>query len=145
MAAHFTVDLTLTYEPPPDPDFQGSFLTGQVQFFSQVISTFQFAVDPPGPPDDIGKLAAGDSFTINFLPPGPCFAGGGCNLFFSFGGEAAGFVAQAYPPGPPDDVAGLLPAVQFGLFDANGLPAVQSGPIFAFDAPVQVGDAGRPS
>ena len=140
----YAVDLTLNYfsaaEPPPDPDFQGSFLTGQVQFFDQVISTINTPLIPPGPPDDIGRLAVGESFTIHFLPPGPCFVGGGCTLFFSFGGAPAGFLAVAEPPGPPTDVAGLLPAVQFGVFDANGLPAVQRGPIYAFDDPVQVGD-----
>jgi hypothetical protein len=150
----YAIDLTLNYfspaEPPPDPDFQGSFLTGQAQFFYQVVSTFNSPLLPPGPPVDIARLGVGDSFTIHFVPPGPCFVGGACNLFFKFGGAAAGFGAEACPPGPPDvnacppgppvDNLNLLPAVQFGVFDANGLPAVQTGPIFAFDAPVQVGD-----
>jgi hypothetical protein len=148
-AAHptYSVDLTLTYEPPPDPDFAASFLNGNLQFLYQVIEPFDTPLTPPGPPVDIGRLGVGDSFTIHFVPPGPCFNADACNLFFKFGGDAAGFPAKACPPGPPDDVAcppgppidTLLPAVQFRIFDANGAPATSSGPIFAFDAPVQVG------
>ena len=144
-AAVLAVDLTLSYfpasEPPPDPDFKGSVLTGSVEFGCLAVGAAATPLCPPGPPVDIGRVVVGDSFTTRFLPPGPCRDASVCTLFFTFGGAAAGFPAIAIPPGPPDDgPPSVLPAVQFALFDANGLPAVQSGPIFAFDAPVQVGE-----
>ena len=145
----YAVDLTIDYfsaaELPPDPIFQGSFLTGNLQFWYQVISSDPAAAGAPlvptGPQHDIGSVGVGDSFSIHFSPPDPCFGAGSCNLFFSFGGDAAGFPAVAFPPGPPTDGApDVLPAVQFGVFNTDGKPISSSGPIFAFDAPVQVGD-----
>jgi hypothetical protein len=145
----YAVDLTLDYfsaaELPPDPIFQGSFLTGNIQFWYQLISSDPGAAGAPlvptGPQHDIGVVGVGDSVSIHFSPPDPCFRAGSCNLFFSFGGDAAGFPAVAESPGPPTDGApDVLPAVQFGVFNTDGKPISSSGPIFAFDAPVQVGD-----
>ena len=153
-AATFAVDLTLSYfspaEPPPDPDFQGSFLTGQAQFFSQVISTFNTPLVPPGPPIDIGRrgrrqphdpFPATRSLFRRRWPQSVLLPGGAV-----IGAEACPLGppdVNACPPGPPIDNLNLLPAVQFGVFDANGPPVVQSGPIFAFDAPCRWA-TGRP-
>lgn len=145
--APFAVTLDIAYEPPPDPDFTGGLLVGHIQFYFTDPNVAGVGFTPDGAPVDIGQLRAGQTFETRLFPPDPCFADGSCRLFFSFGGSAAGFQADAFgagaiPPGPPD-TAPLLPAVQDGLLPAvqkRLLPAVQTGPICAFDAPVQVGD-----
>jgi hypothetical protein len=143
----YGVDLTLGYftggvEPPPDPDFGGSLLTGQVQFWYQINGAgVNSPLIPIASPQDIGKVMINGNLHIALLPPDPCFNADACNLFFSFGGSAAGFPAFAFPSGPPvDSPPALLPAVQFGLFDGAGAPIQSSGPIWAFDAPIQVGE-----
>jgi hypothetical protein len=124
------VQLTIDYEPPPDPDFQGLELTGQAQFW--LINDGKV---PDGPPVDIGHLEKGQVFVNGNQPCGNVL----CPSGFSFSGHAGGFVALAFQDGvPPDPVVPPDPIIPLGKF-IPGNPVHASGPIFAWDAPVQVG------
>jgi len=146
-AAPVEIDLIISYfdatNPQPPPIFQGSQLTGFAQFFKPVVVDAGPGFLPEGPPIDIGTLAIGHSFTTVFTPTDPCFGDGTCSLNFAFLGTAAGFPAVALSPfaTPPSEAPSPPPIIPIGTLSSQPTPPPirLSGPIFAFDDPVQVG------
>ena len=95
---------------------------------------------------DIGTLVSDHAnFTDSFIPTEPCFAGGTCQLSFSFGGLSGGFPAFGFQtgnvPGTAPDGAPMLPVWNFIPVDPcfSGGVCQASGPIFGYDDPEQVG------
>jgi hypothetical protein len=135
----FTFDLSISYNPPssfvpPDPISPAAVaLTGRANLLlGPTLDSSHFATV------DIGSLAPG---TV-FLDPG----WGNCTsdvcpstLYFSFGGDAAGFTALAFPPDtvPPSPIVPPTPIIP--LYTDGIAPEVISGGIFAFDDPENVG------
>jgi len=122
-------DLTLNYFPatvPPDPIFQGSQLTGIAQFYEYSLTAESQNFVPLVPPDpvDIGSLAAGDSFSITFIPTDPCFMARTCGLGFSFAGLAGNFGVDAFAAGNQ----------QSSIIPIGSLPSTASGFLNATDA-----------
>ena len=134
-------DLKIAYflGDPPEPDFVGSVLSGLGHFYIGVPIPGGVRFAMTGPPIDIGRVGVGHSFSTRFTPGDACVGDGSCQLYFSFGGQAAGFPAFAIcpcgvpaetPPPDPDKIA-------LGVF--GGAPIRSFGPIIAYDAPVKVG------
>ncbi|HKE96072.1 MAG TPA: PEP-CTERM sorting domain-containing protein [Povalibacter sp.] len=122
-------DLTISYFPstvPPDPIFQGSQLSGTARFYEYALTGENRSFIPLVPPDpiDIGHLAAGDAFSLTFIPGDPCFMARTCGLAFSFEGLAGNFAADAFAPG--NQLSSIIPV--------GSLPSSLSGMIFATDA-----------
>jgi hypothetical protein len=137
------VDLTIAYEPPPDPDFTGGLLTGDIHFLVPAVRDADVAFVPAVQAIDIGELTAGHSFKTHFQPTDPCIGGGTCQLHFAFTGEAGGFPTVAFADGSvfPSEAPGPPPIIPLGFLSGGPSPPPihDSGPIGAFDAPVQVG------
>jgi hypothetical protein len=131
------VEMRVDYEPPA-----GSLgkLAGFFDFWTQQGSD----VEGPVAAFDIGPLKSGKLSQFTYFTEPHC-ARSVCDLLFSFGGMAGTFPAEAFPTGmtpgatpPPDPLIRLVGPSDFNFLLHNGV-LEYSGPIFAWDNPVQVG------
>lgn len=142
------VDLEITFQPNPPPIIPAD--TWQARFFN-LVQGDQPGVLIPDPGSitsfNITPLAGGHFSSGIFIPTDPCFGGSTCNSFnFGLFGTTGGFPTTAF--GPNDPIPGGLPTpppiVPIDLSSLIGgvpspPPIKLSGPIFAFDDPINVG------
>ncbi len=146
------IDLTISYVNPPEPEAQ---LDGTAQFYSKIYTLNSDGLpNPPatyglGDPIDIGTVSQDHPFVISLYPPGPCFGETMCDIGFSFSGSSAGFSTFAFAQlsDAPDTAPGSAPFIPVGTlyppgpcFSDTTTSCHASGPIVAYDSPVQIGE-----
>ena len=136
------VDMRIDYAPPSTVDPQAK-LAGNVLFWVQDVQNAGGLVGPVAS-FDIGPLRPGQHSVFEYFLAPHC-ARTVCELLFSFAGQDGAFPAEALPTGaspsptvPPDPVIPLVGPADFNNLLHNVI-LEESGPIFAWDSPVQIG------
>jgi hypothetical protein len=139
-AATYQIDLSISYDKAV-PNAAAGLLNGQAQFFEGNSSL-------SGGLTDIAGISLGQKFSWSFTPSDPCFGQNSCSTIgFRFAGFTQGFGTDAF--GANDIIPGTQPAFPPLIALANLIPVDPcfgggtvchvTGPIYAFDAPVNVG------
>jgi hypothetical protein len=124
------------YEPPAGfPKLSGFF-----DFWTQQGND----LEGPVAAFDIGPLKPGRQTVFTYFTAPHC-ARSVCELLFSFSGQDGTFPAEAFPTGtlpsatpPPAPIIPLVGPSDFNVLLHGGV-VMSSGPIFAWDSPVQIG------